>query len=453
MVRLDGGPVAQERATERATGRATERHAAAVFKHGILRRLPVAFAARVGAWAAGRRVVFLDGYPGPGQYPDGTPGCPLLVAADARPGDRERPVTGIFVEGDREAFAVLRSALALYRDFDYRIFAGDLADHLPGILSLVPDSALFALLDPAATALDHEQFTGQLLARGLAPTEVLVHLDVAGLARVGAALRAAEARHRIPAADDVLAIERLDRFFGGAWWHRDAMTVTAVDDLGRAGRMAMRIAGRFAQQVERTTGFRAAALPMRLRAGHLPTAVFVSCARGLDGLWHAADTLGHAGLDWYETWRAVQEAADLPAGEQVGQLSLFGVDDLDAVEGSAGSGGSNGSGGLGTDPPVLDLEAYRTRHEPQWVTAIERNIVRLLVDHGPFVLAERLVEVYGDTLGLAGGGHVRRAVGNLHDDGLLVDDGTDDRFHLRPLRPVASVRPPARTRSSDQRPA
>ncbi|HEX5495531.1 MAG TPA: three-Cys-motif partner protein TcmP [Mycobacteriales bacterium] len=409
-----------------------ERQAAAVFKHGILRRLPAAFAARVGAWSAGRRVVFLDGYPGPGQYPDGSPGCPLLVAAEAHPGERAHPVTGIFVEGDREAFAVLRSVLAPFRDFDYRIFAGDLSDHLPGILSLVPDSALFALLDPAATALDHEQFTGQLLARGLAPTEVLVHLDVAGLARVGAALRAAEARHRIPGEADVLVIERLDRFLGGAWWHRDAMTVTAIDDLGRAGRVAVRIAGRFAQQVERQTGFRTITMPLRLRSGHLPTAVFVSCGRGLDGPWHAADTLGQAGLDWYEAWRSAEAGAARPSGEQVGQLSLFGVEDAQ---------------------PVLSLEAYRKRHEPQWITSIERNIVRLLVDHGPFVLAERLVDVYGDTLGLAGSAQVRRAVRNLHDDGLLADDGTDDRYHLRQLRPVAAVRRPGDTHDAEQRPA
>ena len=345
------------------------------------------------------------------------------------------------MEGDRTAFAVLRSVLAPFRDFDYRLFAGDLSDHLPGILSLVPDSALFALLDPSTTALDHEQFTGRLLARGLAPTEVLVRLDVAGLARVGSALREAEAEHRIPGEAEVVLVERLDRFLGGPWWHRDAMTIEAVDDLGRtvdalgrpvdpraerildlgrAGRVALRIAGRFAQQVERQTGFRTAAMPVRLRAGHLPAAVFVSCARGLDGLWYAADTLGQAGLDWYERWQTLQGGNEARrAREQVGQLSLFSVEETRTG---------------------LSLEAYQRRHEPKWITSIERNIVRLLVDHGPFVLAERLVDVYGDTLGLAGSTHVRRAVRNLHDDGLLVDDGTDERFHMRRLRPVASVR-------------
>lgn len=401
---------------------ARERRAAAAFKSGILSRYPTAFATRVGGWSAGRRAVFLDGYPGPGQYDDGSSGSPLLVAAQARSSasDGGTAVTGIFVEGDRAAFADLRTSLAPFRHFDYRLFAGDLSDHLPGILGLVSDSALFALLDPTATALDREQFTGQLLARGLAPTEVLVHFDVAMFARLGATLRAASENYRIPDHDEALAVERLDRFLGGQWWHRDAMTVSAVDDLGRAGRVAARVAGRFAQHVERQTGFRAVTMPVRLRPGHLPKTVFVLCARGLDGLWHVADALGAAGLDWYETWRT--EDADEPrwGDDEPGQLALFTIED---------------------EPVVLSLEAYRTRHEPQWVTSIERNIVRLLVEHGPFVLADRVVDVYGDTLGMAGATHVRRAVRNLHDDGLLADDGGDERFHVRQLRLAASVRP------------
>jgi three-Cys-motif partner protein len=402
----------------RDEGPARERRAAAAFKSGILSRYPAAFAARVDGWSAGRRAVFLDGYPGPGQYDDGSSGSPLLVAAQAR-GGGDRAVTGIFVEGDRRAFADLRTSLTPFRDFDYRLFAGDLSDHLPGILSLVPDSALFALLDPTATALDREQFTGQLLARGLAPTEVLVHLDVAVLARLGSALREASERYRVPDPAEALAVERLDRFLGGLWWHRDAMTVSAVDDLGRAGRVAVRLAGRFAQHVERQTGFRAVTMPVRLRPGHLPRTVFVLCARGLDGIWHVADALGTAGLDWYEAWRSEDVAGHGRFDEDCGQLALFPVED---------------------EPLPPGLDAYRSRHEPQWVTAIERNIVRLLVEHGPFVLAERVVDVYGDTLGMAGSTHVRRAVRNLHDDGLLADDGGDERFHARHLRLAASVR-------------
>lgn len=400
---------------------AAGRRASAVFKYGLLRRFPVAFATRVGAWSAGRRAVFLDGYPGPGQLADGSPGSPLLVArgGDLVAQESGGSITGIFVESDRSVFANLRGALATHTEFDYRLFAGELADHLPGILRLVPDSALFAMLDPGSTALDRDQLTGQLLARGLAPTEVLVHLDVRAVARIGGILRSSTEEYRIPDEVDTRTIDYLDRFLGGQWWHREAITVPDADDLGRAGRAATRIAGRFAQHVTKRTGFRSVILPVRLRPAHQPTALLMFFAKGRDGFWQFADTVGQAGLDWYEHWQAEQIREQRRCEERAGQMSLFGLDD---------------------DPLGAVPDTRQRHHEAQWVSAIERNIVRLLGEHGPFTLADRVSEVYGDTLGLAGAAHVRQAVRTLHDDGLLAQDGSDDRYYSRPLRLASSSR-------------
>ncbi|GAA3436093.1 hypothetical protein GCM10018954_057020 [Kutzneria kofuensis] len=58
-----------------------ERRAQAVFKHGILSRYPVVFAAKTG-WR-GRPVAYLDGYAGRGEYEDGSPGSPLLLSEKA----------------------------------------------------------------------------------------------------------------------------------------------------------------------------------------------------------------------------------------------------------------------------------------------------------------------------------------------------------------------------------
>lgn len=380
----------------------------ATFKYGLLRHYPPAFAGRAGAWSAGRRVVFLDGYAGTGQYPDGAPGTAARVVAAMAAGDGAE-VTGVFVERDRDVFASIHRALTGVDTgtVDYRLFAGALSDHLPGILRLVPDSALFALLNPVETVLGREEFTGGLLARGLAPTEAAVVFDVPTLARIGSGC-------------DDEAAGRLDRFLGGEWWRRDARTVGGPDDLSRASRMALRIAGRFAHHVERRTGYRVVAMPVRLRPGHLPHAVLVHVARGLDGTWQFVDTVGRAGLDCYEALRADEYVARREREREVGQLALFTID---------------------SDPAVATLDSHRQRHDTQWIAAIERNIVRVLVDHGPFALADRVVEVYGDTLGLAGDPHVRGAVRNLHDDGLLADDGQDDRFHARELRLTAAARP------------
>jgi hypothetical protein len=61
-----------------------ERRAAAVFKHGILKRYPVVFASKTGQWSKGHRVVFLDGYAGRGRYDKGEPGSPMLLAQRCR---------------------------------------------------------------------------------------------------------------------------------------------------------------------------------------------------------------------------------------------------------------------------------------------------------------------------------------------------------------------------------
>ncbi|MGH8922338.1 MAG: hypothetical protein ACRD0H_29040, partial [Actinomycetes bacterium] len=47
----------------------------------ILSRYPAVFAAKTGM--AGRRVVFLNDYAGRGEYEDGSPGSPLLLARTA----------------------------------------------------------------------------------------------------------------------------------------------------------------------------------------------------------------------------------------------------------------------------------------------------------------------------------------------------------------------------------
>lgn len=86
-----------------------ERRAQAVFKHGILSRYPVIFASKTG-WE-GRPVAFLDGYAGRGEYDDGSPGSPLLLAKTAAKVQSFRRVSGIYVEKERTDF------LNLQRDF------------------------------------------------------------------------------------------------------------------------------------------------------------------------------------------------------------------------------------------------------------------------------------------------------------------------------------------------
>ena len=55
--------------------------AAAVLKHGVLRRHFASFATKTGSVAG--EVVYLDGYAGPGLYSDGSEGSPALALATA----------------------------------------------------------------------------------------------------------------------------------------------------------------------------------------------------------------------------------------------------------------------------------------------------------------------------------------------------------------------------------
>ena len=105
-----------------------ERRAQAVFKHGILTRYPVVFASKTGQ--KGRPVVFLDGYAGRGEYEDGTPGSPALLAETASRVESFRDVTGIYVEKNREDFANLKQVMAGYDRPDDLLLYGDLSVHL-----------------------------------------------------------------------------------------------------------------------------------------------------------------------------------------------------------------------------------------------------------------------------------------------------------------------------------
>jgi hypothetical protein len=61
----------------------TSKRAAAVFKHAILAKYVVPFAAKAGSTSTGKRVVAVDGYAGAGRYEDGEPGSPSLIAEAA----------------------------------------------------------------------------------------------------------------------------------------------------------------------------------------------------------------------------------------------------------------------------------------------------------------------------------------------------------------------------------
>lgn len=258
-----------------------ERRAQAVFKHGILSRYPGIFAFKTGV--ANRRVVFLDGYAGRGEYKDGSPGSPLLLAQSAQ---RAGNVTGIYVEKDPEDFANLRQVLAARgRDTDLPIF-GDLRERLPDVLELARDAALFAFLDPFGTALDRAQLVDDLLGRpGRAPVEVLLHISVSTVARLGGLLRRRyEQGLDVLTPADAKAIGHVDRFLGGSWWQEHFLPIQNAGDSEQATVVALRVAELFLQDICVAAQCQAVSMPMRRRPDQLPKYVLVLFTRHGDGV-------------------------------------------------------------------------------------------------------------------------------------------------------------------------
>ncbi len=392
------------------------RQAAAAFKHGILTRYPVVFAGKAGSITSGR-VVFLDGYAGPGRYDDEaqSPGSPLLFMRAAQSIDKLRAVTGIFVEQHRDRYAQLCEVLAEASSpgVNYRTVEGDLGAHLPELLPATAGSALFAFLDPFGTALDREQLRSDLLGRpGRAPTEVLLHFSVSSVARIGGLLRAASRGQRALEERERKTVANVDRFLGGTWWQEAFRAVAGEDDLATATDVALDVAGRYCATLGRETGFRSISMPVCPAPAQAPKYVLVLFTRHPEGVWEFAAALGGAGRDWQQAIHDVERARESAARTHPGMETLFDV-----------------------APEPFDPVDYERSRRAGWSRGLSENIQDLLDQHGDFRLIDRTVEVYGLLLGQAWERHVRKAVKDLHRDGVIANDGKYE-FHQRPLGPV-----------------
>jgi three-Cys-motif partner protein len=247
------------------------RKAAAVFKHGILKRYPVVFASKTGRDVKEHRVVFLDGYAGRGEYEGGEPGSPLLLSRCAEYVEKNRNVLGVFVEQDDDNFANLERVLrALGGPAKRKLLHGSLDEKLPEALALAEGSALFAFLDPFGPALDFATIRSRLLSRPNWPrTEVLLHFSVSSVARMGGAVRAARANQIDLSPADRKTEARLNRFLGGAWWQDQLINVDQADER-RATEIALDIAERYRQMLVAGTRFTSVSIPVRPRPDLLP---------------------------------------------------------------------------------------------------------------------------------------------------------------------------------------
>jgi three-Cys-motif partner protein len=376
--------------------------AAAVFKHGILSRYPVVFAAKTGRTSVGKRVVFLDGYAGKGEYDDGQPGSPLLLSRCADFVASFRDAQGFFVEQDPDNYANLVRVLDEKGGSTKRVVRhGSLDEHLSEALQFAAGAPLFAFLDPFGPALDFNRIKDQLLARPKwPPTEVLLHFSVISVARLGSAVHKAREQHGKLREQDCKSADRLNRFLGGEWWQDEFAAVRGEGDEERASNIAMRVGQFYEERLLAGTRYKAIRMPVRPRPDLLPKYVLVLLTANPDGAWHFADALGKAGVEWSVAWQQEEERRFEERMGEEATLFSFTAD--------------------------LTAKSWAAEHAPGWSKIIAGNLDRLLDRYGPFRPEDRVPEVYGTTLGQAGIPHVRAAVKALKRDQRVANTGTGD---------------------------
>lgn len=396
-----------------------ERKAQAVFKHEILARYPVVFASKTG-WR-GRRVVFLDGYAGRGEYEDGSPGSPALLSDRAKQVAGFRDVTGIYVERRKADFENLKEIMQRRGRSQDQVLHGDLRDLLPGILETAQGAALFAFLDPFGTALDREQLVGQLLRRpGGAPTEVLLHMSISTVARIGGLLRKRHETGKRLSPADQKTIEHADRFLGGTWWQQEFEPVTDDSDEQRASEAALRVAARYQVDVRAAARCKSVSMPIRHKPRQVPKYLLVLFTRHIDGMWWFADAVGKAGREWEAAWRSDDNRKIKEKIDEDTEPALFDVSDL-------------------VVPDSFDVDSYVQENRAEWERIIAQNIQRVLNTDGPFVLGERLDEVYAGVFGAAAAPQVRAAVKQLHQQNVVRNNGVGEKFYQERIRPVGQL--------------
>lgn len=364
--------------------------AAAVLKHGILTRYPRVFATMAGK--ATGHVLYFDGYAGPGRYEDGAPGSPLIAIETARATSRwDRDLECIFVE-KKPAFAKnLKEVLEAEApaSLSYKVWSGDVSDHVDAALALAGDDPMLTLLDPFGTALDYGSLTGKLLGRRRdQPTEVMLNLSLTSVWRFGGLLTGDE-----KGAESEVTLSRLDAFFGDSWWREEFRAARATGDQSTAASAAIRVARQFTKRVRDATGFHSVDVEVRRRPGHQPLFLFVLFYRYPLAPWKFNEAVSSANAEWRRA--CMQEDLDeFLAGLASADDDLF---------------GGVMTGELATKATEAAWKKQEEQLESEWVTTIADNLRGLLSEHTSIRLGDHLNAVYGPTLGLARDKHVNAA--------------------------------------------
>lgn len=374
---------------------------AAVLKHGILSRYVTVFASKTGSMSSGGKVIFLDGYAGPGMYESGDPASPMLAIETARKISAFRNLRCVFVELERGYHQQLQQMLAEHAtDLDVESHQGPIEDHLHALIDRCGDVPLFAYLDPFGVGVPFDSLAATVLGRskgGYPKTEVLLNFSVQALERIGGMITS-EAKNR----DATLA--RMDTTLGGTWWQQVYLENTDVDRVGAV------VTGYRERLSQATGGWGGWTVPVADKLGARPEYLLMHFTQHPDGHWEFHQALSQATREWREAahaanpnWRQQLEAA--------GQFTFEGLE----------------------EPPAFE------ENEDAWVEEIAANVRSLVATEPPFHVQKRMTEVFGKAVGLARETHLRKALRPLWEEGVVREkpSGRLQAYVVAPRQPTS----------------
>lgn len=348
--------------------------AAAVFKHGILRRhLPV-FVGRTGSTAPDRRVVVFDGYAGEGRYEDGTDGSPVLMLNTARSMAPARAVELYFCEDDPARFELLKGVLETDGDgVKYVARCGSAEAHLDDVLTHAQGAPLFAFIDPCGLGLTFDDVCRIMRSRPNVPTEVLINFSAEAVRRFWGRLT----RNPPGSPGREATLARMDAVCGGEWWREVSENSETAEEASQL------IAKGYLGHLAVSSGANGWNIEVRNAEGQKPKYSLVFLSRHPDGIFSFGDAVSMSSADWR---KAVVEPGTL----------LDDDDTFAAAEKELASG---------------------------WVHQIKHNISALLAHNDSFQIGANYKSVMAGVEGQARVTHVRRAIKELHAAGKTSFNG------------------------------
>jgi three-Cys-motif partner protein len=355
--------------------------AAAIYKHGVLRRYIPVYAGKTGSRSAGKRVVIYDAYSGPGRYDDDQPASPELVVDTAIAMAKLRDIYSIFSDVDPGYIARLQ-ALMQKKGVDpttYEIQQSPVEEHLDSVLAFTGRSPLFVFLDPFGLALPFDRVVDLLTCRDRAgwsntlqpKTELLMNFSYEAVRRIAGAFLSTKSYSARAA-----QIAALDDALGGDWWQE--IVRADKDDWPE------QVLEGFADRVMKEAGYSYITADVRDSLSTKPVYELILFTRHQDGVWKMLDAMSLAREDWRNWLKRASKAA------KAGQYDL-------------------------------GFAATFDEDEDAWIAEIAANTKKLLAAQPGFVVMNVLSPLFGRTIGLAREKHLRAALKGLHNAGVIRD--------------------------------